>query len=102
MTGMFPVKEAIVAKKSPNSTKMPYSSTRNPVNGHRRRMRIMPPKNAAVPFHFCRLAKNTKVFRSPIISVRPIMKRIYKRFSFEVRERSKRRQTLPIASLSPS
>ena len=77
MTGMLPAKEPIVAKKSPNNTKMPYSSTRNPVNGHRRRMRSTPPKKAAVPFHFCRLAKKTNVFCSPIIRVRPMRKRIW-------------------------
>lgn len=62
MIGILPAKDAIVAKKSPNSTNMPYVSTKKPTNGQRSRMRIMPAAKAAVPFNFCRRAKNTNVF----------------------------------------
>lgn len=78
-TGTFPAKLPIVAKKSPNSTNIPYNSTKKPVNGHRSKIKRMPATNAAVPLSFCRRAKKTSVFRMPIMSVRPIMKRICKR-----------------------
>ncbi len=76
MTGMFPAKLPIVAKKSPNKTNMPYSSIRKPINGHRSSIRVIPVMNAAVPFHFCRRAKKMAVFCRPIMRVRPKMKRI--------------------------
>lgn len=75
--GMLPANEAMVAKKSPKSTKMPYSSTKKPVNGQRRRMRRIPAANAAVPLSFWRRAKKIKVFCKPMMRVRPMRKRIY-------------------------
>lgn len=74
--GMLPANEAMVAKKSPKRTKMPYSSTRKPVKGHLNKIRHIPAMNAAVPFNFWRLAKKAKVFWTPIIRVRPMRKRI--------------------------
>lgn len=66
----------MVTRKSPNRINRPYSSIKNPVNGHRRRISKMPNANATVPFSFCRRLKNATVFWIPIISVRPIRKRI--------------------------
>jgi len=57
--------------------KRPYSSIKKPVKGQRRRMRIIPAVNAAVPFNFCGREKNATVFWTPIISVKPIRKRIW-------------------------
>lgn len=74
--GALLAKAAIVPKKSPNSTMMPYSSTQNPMRGHRSKMRVSPPKKAAVPFAFCFLAKKSSVFCGPIIMVSPMRKRI--------------------------
>jgi hypothetical protein len=48
-----------------------------PINAQRIRMSDMPATNASVPFHFCFRAKKATVFVVPIMSVRPIMKRIY-------------------------
>lgn len=59
---MFPAKLAIVEKKSPKSTNIPYSSMRKPVNGQRHKMRMMPATNAAVPLSFCFRAKKSAVF----------------------------------------
>lgn len=67
---------AIVAKKSPNSTNMPYNSIKKPKKGQRSRMSRMPAAKAAVPFHFWRRAKKAAVFWTPIMRVRPIRKRI--------------------------
>jgi hypothetical protein len=75
--GILPANDPMVAKKSPNKTKMPYSSTRNPVRGHLTSIKMMPAANAAVPFNFCRRAKNTNVFCSPMMRVRPMRKRIW-------------------------
>lgn len=68
---------AMVAKKSPKRTKMPYSSTTKPIRGQRIRMSRMPVRKAAVPAIFWRRAKNRSVFWRPIRRVRPQMKRIY-------------------------
>jgi hypothetical protein len=76
-TGTFPTKPAIVAKKSPNNTSMPYISIRKPKKGQRTRMRRIPRTKARVPFHFWRRAKKVRVFWKPIMQVRPIMKRIW-------------------------
>ena len=70
-TGMLLAKPPIVAKKSPKSTNIPYSSTKKPTSGHRSNMSIMPTANAAVPFNFCRRAKKIAVFCRPIMRVRP-------------------------------
>ena len=78
-TGTLLTNPAIVAKKSPNRTRIPYSSIRKPKKGHRRRMRAMPAVKAAVPFHFCRRAKKAAVFCTPIMRVSPIRKRIWMR-----------------------
>jgi hypothetical protein len=67
----------MVPKKSPNSTMMPYSSTRNPISGHRSRMSNRPAKKAAVPLSFCLRAKKRAVLEGPIIIVRPMRKRIW-------------------------
>ena len=75
-TGIFPAKLPMVAKKSPKSTNIPYSSTRNPTNGHRKTMRIIPPAKAAVPLSFCRRAKKIAVFCKPMMRVRPSRKSI--------------------------
>lgn len=56
---------------------MPYSSTQNPIRGHRIRMSARPPKKAAVPFAFCLRAKKRRVLEGPMMMVRPIRKRIY-------------------------
>jgi hypothetical protein len=76
ITGTFPTNPAIVPKKSPKSTKMPYSSTKKPMRGQRRRISRMPATKAAVPFSFCRRAKKRAVFWRPMIRVRPAKKRI--------------------------
>lgn len=76
-TGIFPANCPMVTRKSPNRMNSPYSSIRNPVNGHRHRIRMIPAANAAVPRSFCRREKKASVFWKPIISVRPIRKRIY-------------------------
>lgn len=75
-TGMLPAKPAIVAKKSPNSTKTPYISTMKPTKAHLSRIRTMPVANAAVPLSFCRRAKNTSVFWKPMMIVKPMRKSI--------------------------
>lgn len=75
-TGILPANPPIVEKKSPNSTKIPYSSTRKPTSGHRNKMSSIPATNAAVPLSFCRRAKKTAVFCRPIMRVRPRRKRI--------------------------
>ena len=77
ITGIFPAKLPIVAKKSPKRTNMPYISIGKPISGHRSSIRIIPAVNAAVPFHFCRREKKIAVFCSPMIRVRPTMKRTY-------------------------
>lgn len=76
ITGMLAVNPPIVEKKSPNNTKIPYSSIRKPTTGHRSNINMIPAANAAVPFSFCRRAKKTVVFCSPIMRVRPKRKRI--------------------------
>ncbi|RDL31445.1 uncharacterized protein BP5553_09654 [Venustampulla echinocandica] len=76
-TGTFLANPAIVPKKSPNSIKIPYSSTRNPINGQRSRINKSPAKKAAVPLSFWRRAKKRAVFWGPIIMVRPMRNRIY-------------------------
>lgn len=76
ITGMFLANPAIVPKKSPNKTNIPYSSTMKPTKAHRMRMRKRPRKNAAVPLNFCGRAKKASVFRGPIMIVRPIRNRI--------------------------
>lgn len=78
-TGTLLTNPAIVAKKSPNRTRIPYSSIRKPKKGQRKRMRAMPAAKAAVPFHFWRRAKKAAVFCTPIMRVRPIRKRIWRR-----------------------
>jgi hypothetical protein len=55
---------------------MPYSSIRKPKKAQRIRMSVMPTAKAAVPFHFWRRAKKARVFCVPMMSVRPIRKRI--------------------------
>lgn len=74
---MLPINPAIVAKKSPNRTKMPYSSIKKPMKVQRMKIRIMPTAKASVPCHFCRRAKKSAVLAGPIIRVRPIRKRIW-------------------------
>jgi hypothetical protein len=78
-TGTFRANPAIVPRKSPNKTIMPYSSTRNPMSGHRSRISASPPKKAAVPLAFCFRAKKRAVFCGPMMIVRPMRKRIYPR-----------------------
>lgn len=75
-TGTLLAKPAIVPKKSPNRTMIPYSSMQNPISGHFIKMSDSPPKNAAVPFALFFRAKNRSVFCGPMIMVRPIRKRI--------------------------
>jgi hypothetical protein len=75
-TGTLPTNPAIVTKKSPKSTNIPYSSTKKPIRGQRRRIRRIPDTKAAVPLSFCLRAKKRAVFWRPIIRVRPAMKRI--------------------------
>lgn len=100
MTGIFPAKLPIVAKKSPNKTKMPYSSIKKPTNGHRSKISRIPATKAAVPFHFCRRAKNTAVFCRPMMRVRPTINRICRRRSTDgSRLELIGCHTLPIASL---
>ena len=74
---MFAANAAIVAKKSPKSTKIPYVSTINPTNGHFRKIRRIPAMKAAVPLSFCVRAKNRKVFWKPMIRVRPMRNNIF-------------------------
>lgn len=73
---MFLAKPAIVPKKSPNRTNIPYNSTRKPTKAQRMRMRKRPRKKAAVPLNFWGRAKKASVFWGPIIIVRPIRNRI--------------------------
>ena len=75
---MFPANPAIVAKKSPKRTSIPYNSIRKPKKGQRINMSKMPAAKAAVPFHFWRRAKKRAVFWKPIIRVRPIRNRIWR------------------------
>lgn len=75
-TGTFLANAAIVPRKSPKRTMIPYSSTRKPINGQRSKIRASPPKKAAVPFIFCLRAKNRRVLAGPMITVRPMRKRI--------------------------
>jgi len=82
----------MVAKKSPNRTKIPYSSTKKPMNAHLINIKQIPTANAAVPLIFCRRAKKANVFWMPIISVRPIRKRMLPIASMA---RSKKRNTPP-------
>ena len=74
--GIPPANPAIVAKKSPNRTRMPYSSIKNPKKAQRIRISVMPSAKARVPFHFCRRAKKASVFCVPMMRVRPMRKRI--------------------------
>lgn len=74
--GTFRAKPAMVAKKSPNRIRMPYSSTKNPTSAHRNKISSIPVANAAVPRHFCRRVKNRSVFCGPMVNGRPIRKRI--------------------------
>ena len=74
--GMFPANDAIVDRKSPNKTNMPYNSTTKPTKAHLNRISIMPVANAAVPLSFWRRAKNNSVFCTPIMMVSPTRKRI--------------------------
>ena len=76
-TGTPLAKPAIVPRKSPNSTTIPYSSTTNPISGHRSRISASPAKKAAVPLSFCLRAKKRAVFCGPMMMVRPIRKRIW-------------------------
>lgn len=76
-TGTLRAKAAMVPRKSPKRTAMPYSSMQKPMSVHRRRMRTRPPKKAAVPRAFCFRAKKRRVFWGPIIIVRPMRKRIW-------------------------
>lgn len=71
MTGMLPAKLPMVAKKSPNKMKIPYSSTRKPINGHRNSMRTTPPVKAAVPLSFGRRVKKSTVLGRPMMRARP-------------------------------
>ena len=66
----------------------------------------MPKTKAAVPFSFWRREKKARVFSRPIISVRPIRKRIWKEFVvrgvfWEVgsERNGGEERTFPIASL---
>jgi hypothetical protein len=76
ITGIFLAKLAMVPRKSPNKTMIPYSSTRKPINGHRIRISVRPPKKAAVPLALFFRAKKRSVFWGPIMMVNPIRKRI--------------------------
>ena len=76
ITGTFSTNPAIVRKKSPNNTAIPYPSTKKPINAQRNNMSIIPAANAAVPFIFSLLAKNRRVFCGPMIRGRPMRKRI--------------------------
>lgn len=76
-TGTLRAKPAMVPRKSPNSTMMPYSSTRKPISGHLKRISASPAKKAAVPLSFCLRAKKTSVFCGPMMMVRPMRKRIW-------------------------
>lgn len=76
MMGMLLTKPAMVARKSPNKTSIPYNSTMKPINAQRMRMSDMPATKARVPFHFCLRAKKATVLVVPMISVRPMMKSI--------------------------
>lgn len=62
MTGTPPTNCPIVTKKSPNSIRIPYNSTQKPIKGHRKRMRRIPPANAAVPLSFAGREKKAIVF----------------------------------------
>jgi len=75
--GMFLANPAIDPRKSPNRMKIPYNSTKKPINAQRMRIRKRPMKNAAVPFNFCLRAKKESVFWGPIIIVRPMRNKIY-------------------------
>lgn len=75
-TGTLRAKEAIVPRKSPKRTKMPYSSTQNPTSGQRSRISASPPKKAADPCSFWRRAKKTSVLVGPMMIARPMRKRI--------------------------
>lgn len=113
--GTLRAKPAIVPRKSPKRMKMPYSSTRKPISGHRSRISARPAKKAAVPFALFRRAKKSSVLAGPIMIVRPIRKRIYisrpRRTSVRMLEAGGREavglvggggRTFPIASIARS
>lgn len=75
-TGIPYANPAIVVKNSPNNTNTPYPSTKNPMSGNRNKIRAKPPRNAAVPRHFCRRAKKSNVLCAPRRSDMPARKRI--------------------------
>jgi hypothetical protein len=50
---------------------------RKPKKAQRIRISVMPAAKASVPFHFWRRAKKASVFCVPIMSVRPMRKRIW-------------------------
>lgn len=77
-TGRPLANPAIVPRKSPNSTAMPYASTMKPINVHLSRIKAKPAKKAAVPFAFCLRAKKRRVLEGPIMMVRPMRKRSYR------------------------
>ena len=77
ITGTLLTKPAIVIRKSPNRTSMPYSSIMKPMKAHRIRISDIPATKATVPFHFCLRAKNATVLVVPMMSVRPIRNNIY-------------------------
>lgn len=106
-TGSPRAKPAMVPRKSPNRTKIPYSSTKKPMNVHRMRISARPTKNAAVPLAFCFRAKKRRVFCGPMMIVRPMRKRIWcvrvvswTAFSFRRQRLETRSRTFPIASLN--
>lgn len=76
ITGIFLAKPAMVPRKSPKRTMMPYSSTQKPMSGHLNKMSARPPKKAAVPLALFFRAKKRSVFCGPIMIVRPMRKRI--------------------------
>lgn len=76
-TGIPPTNPAIVAKKSPNNTNIPYNSMMNPKNAQRMRISAIPATKASVPFHFWRRAKKATVLVVPMMRVRPMRKRIW-------------------------
>lgn len=85
-TGALRAKAAMVPKKSPNRTMMPYSSTQKPMRGHRNKISSRPPKKAAVPLAFCLRAKKRRVLAGPMMMVRPMRKRICQEGSSLVRK----------------
>ena len=63
-------------KKEPKRLRKPKPSTAIPIIGHRHKTITIPPMKHKIPLHRSFLVKNLTVRDTPIVSVRPVKKRI--------------------------